>query len=285
MDLINNFLRSQSDGGVANYNSTGTVAMAFMMLVVVFYFIRMRPKFLELLKGLAASVLTFYFMGPAQYFVVWYRSGFAPDQFFAQPANIALGYTLLPLLAWLFAKTFNTSTGYIGDVTALTAFSYHVIGRSGCLFTGCCYGFLCDWGWYSHDAADAAVYNAINQGLPLPEADAVYYCFPTSLVESLFTLAILIFVLVRICKKGYVPDGKNLPYFLLLYGVCRFFSEMTRESTSDLWLFWRISDIHIHMLVMALVGGLLLYANLRKTKAASASAEEPQLPELNGQRR
>ena len=291
MDFINNFLYNQADEGKSLYDLMGTIGFWLMLATVLFYLtiqqVRTWPKWLNTLKGLLFAVVTYYFMFPAQHFMMWYRHGFDPAQFTNNVANIALGYTLLPLLAFLLAKTFNTSTGYAGDIVALTAFSYHVAGRSGCLFTGCCYGFPCDWGWYSHQASDDAVHNAINNNLPMPGEDAAYTMFPTSLVESLFTLAILIFVMVRICRKNYVPDGKNLPYFLFFYGICRFFSELTRESTQyDVgWLFWRFSDIHIHMLIMALVGGFLLYAINKKEKAAATVVTEQPLPSLQGQRR
>ena len=132
------------------------------------------------------------------------------------------------------------------------------------MFTGCCYGFPCDWGVYSRHT-DA------NQ-------------FPVWWVESLFTLAILVFVIVRICRRGYTPDGKNLPYFLLLYGVCRFFSEMTRESTREHWIFWRFSDVHIHMLLMAAVGGILLWYGMKKD-CSDRVGEESSLPVIRGRRR
>lgn len=287
MDFINNFLRNQADEGVYLYGLMGTIGFALMLAVVIFYLtiqqVRTWPKWLDTLKGLLFAVVTYYFTFPAQHFVVWYRHGFDPAQFTNNVANIALGYMLLPLLAFLLAKTFNTSFGYAGDIVALTAFTYHVAGRSGCLFTGCCYGFPCDWGWYSHDATNKAVHDAINNNTPLPEADFAYYQFPTALVESLFTLAILIFVIVRISRKNYVPDGKNLPYFLFFYGICRFFSEITRESTKETWFLWRFSDVHIHMLIMATVGFLMLYYLYKKEKAAAIPAEEP-LSTLKGHR-
>lgn len=264
MNFVNEFLRSlSSDAGTALYNATGTVCYAAMAVVVAFYLVRMKVKWLDALKGLAIAAIAYWFCGYAQHFVTWYRVGFALESYF-RTANIALAFTLLPLLAWLCAKTFNTSVGFAGDVTALALLGMHVPGRSGCTFTGCCYGFPCEWGIYSR-------HTGANQ-------------FPVVWVESLFTLAILVFIIVRICRKGYVPDGKNLPYFLLLYGVCRFFSEMTRESTHEDWLFWRISDVHIHMLVMAAVGGVLLWYVHKKERAAVAG-EEPSLPTLSGQRK
>lgn len=263
MQLFNDFLRSQPDGGIANYGLMGTIGQALMLAAVIFYLIRMKAKPLLALKSVFIGAIAFFFCVFAQNFFTWYRTGFALDAY-EQVSNIAVAFTALPLVAWLSAKAFNISVGFAGDVTALTMLAFHVPGRSGCLFSGCCYGFPCDWGVYSR-------HTGANQ-------------FPVVVVESLFTLGILIFIIIRICRKDYTPDGKNLPYFLLFYGICRFFSEMTRESTHEHWLFWRISDIHIHMLVMALVGGYLLYRNIRRAKAVAASAEEPQLPELNGVR-
>ena len=264
MSFINSFLRSLSpDAGTDLYNFTGMVAMATMAVAVIVYLVRMRVKLLDAGKGIVIAAIAYWFCVYAQHFVTWYRVGFAPDHYF-RTANIAVAFTLLPLVAWLCAKTFNTSVGFAGDVTALALLGMHVPGRSGCTFTGCCYGFPCEWGVYSRHT-DA------NQ-------------FPVWWVESLFTLAILVFVLVRIFRKGYVPDGKNLLYFLLFYGVCRFFSEMARESTREDWLFWRISDVHFHMLAMAAVGGFLLWRIVQKERSA-AVGEEPSLPVIKGRRR
>lgn len=282
MDFINDFLRAQSDQGTFAYGLMGTLGTILMVLVVLFYLFRMKLHWVHFLKGVAIAAITFYFNPYAQQFMVWYRQFF--DRYTEQVGNLALAFTLLSLLAWLCAKTFNTSVGFAGDVVALTSLGVHVPGRAGCLFSGCCYGFPCEWGWYSHDALSDGVHHAINEGQDLSTLNTPTNYFPTALVESLFTLAILIFILVRICRKGYAPDGKNLPYFLLFYGTCRFFSEMTRESTASTWLFWRISDVHIHMLLMTAVGGVLLWYTLKKERAVEVG-EESKLPTLRGTRK
>ena len=283
MNFINDFLRTQEDKGAFAYFLMGTLGGVLVVALVLFYLIRMKPNWVNALKGLAIAAITFFFNPNAQRFMVWYRQFF--DRYgTAEVGNLALAFTLLPLLAWLCAKTFNTSVGFAGDVVVLTALGAHVLGRSGCLFTGCCYGFPCQWGWYSHEALSDAVHTAINEGRDPIGMNTPTNYFPTALVESLFTLAILVFILYRICRKNYEPDGKNLPYFLLFYGVCRFFSEMTRESTRDTWLFWRISDVHIHMLVMAAIGGLMLWWMERKDRASEVG-ETPSLPTLKGNRK
>ena len=256
---INDCLMALSaEEGQALYGLTGTIATAVMAAVVIAYLIRMRVKPMDAVKGLAIGYIVFLFNGYAQHFMVWYRVGFHPDRYF-QTANIALAYTLLPLLVWLCAKVLRTSLGFAGDVAALTSLGYHMVGRSGCTFTGCCYGFPCDWG----------VYSAVTGGNQ----------FPVCWAESLFVLGILVCLFWRIARKGYVPDSRNLPLFLLLYGVCRFFSEMTRESTREAWLFWRISDVHLHMVLMAAVGGFLLW-RIGKTEVG----EEAPLPTVSEQR-
>ena len=263
MEFINEFLRANSEKGSEYYGLVGTCGQIMAVTAVVFYLIRMKSKWLEWIKGVVMALIVFFFCVNAYNFLTWYHSGFALDAY-EQVSNLAISFTLLPLVAWLCAKAFNTSVGFAGDIAALCMLAHHTLGRSGCVFGGCCYGFPCEWGIYSR-------YTQANQ-------------FPVCIVESLFTLGILVFILVRVCRKGYTPDGKNLPYFLLLYGTCRFFSEFTRESTYDFWIFWRFSDVHIHMLVMAAVGGFLLWRIAKKERAAAAG-EEKSLPVLHGERK
>ena len=263
MEFINEFLRAQGDSATANYGLMGTFGQIMAVSAVVFYLIRMKSKWLEWIKGLAMALIFFFFCVNAYNFLTWYRSGFALDSY-VQVSNLAISFTLLPLVAWLCAKAFNTSVGFAGDIAALCMLAHHMLGRSGCVFGGCCYGFPCEWGIYSRQTG-------ANQ-------------FPVCIVESLFTLGILVFILIRVCRKGYTPDGKNLPCFLLLYGTCRFFSEFTRESTRPFWIFWRFSDVHIHMLAMAAVGGFLLWRIAKKQRTAEGE-ETCSLPTLSGQRK
>ena len=260
---LNDLIRAQNDGGLSLYNGMGTVAIAAMVLTLIFYLVRAKASLLLAAKGVVIAAVGYECVVYGQYLLMWYRVSFRATEYF-QTANLALGFILLPVVAWLTARLLRVSDDFAGDVLALTLLGYHVIGRSGCIFSGCCYGFPCDWGLYSFETGQ-------NQ-------------FPVCIVESAYTLTILVFILVRICRKGYTPDGKNLPYFLLLYGVCRFFSEMTRESTRDWWLFWRISDVHFHMLVMAAVGGLLLWHRVKKESLDRVGEGVP-LPALKRRRR
>jgi len=196
--------------------------------------------------------------------MTWYRRDFAWDGY-QGTANVGYAFTLLPLLCWLCDKVFNIPSGTAGELGAITTLSWHFVGRSGCTFSGCCRGIDCSWGIFSHYADGNT--------------------FPVCWAESLLTLGILIFLLVRMFRRGRVPDdGRALPYMLLFYGGGRFFTEFLRYHPTDDILFGFLPEFSIHALLMALVGGWLLYRNIREAKAAAQAAAEPILPELSGQR-
>jgi len=171
-----------------------------------------------------------------------------------------------------------------GELAAITTLGWHFVGRSGCTFTGCCHGIPSSWGIYTHKIDSLA--------------------FPVCWLESLLTLGILIFLLVRLFRRGLMPEGKQsrfrlvnwyyrkrrmldngraLPYMLLFYGTGRFFTEFLRYHPEDDILFGFLPEFSIHALLMAVVGGYLLYRLIKKEKAAAVPEEEA-LPTLKGQR-
>ena len=153
------------------------------------------------------------------------------------------------------------------------------------IFIVVCYGIDCSWGIYSHYADGNT--------------------FPVCWVESLLSLGILIFLVVRMLRRGRLPesdkvrpqwmqwyyrkrraldDGKALPYMLLFYGAGRFFTEFLRYHPEEDILFGFLPEFSVHALLMATVGGLLLYWNVQRTKVADRE-EEDLLPTLSAQRR
>jgi len=85
-------------------------------------------------------------------------------------------------------------------------------------------------------------------------------------------------------KRRLTDNGRALPYMLLFYGAGRFFTEFLRHHPDDDILFGFLPEFSIHGLLMALVGGTLLFLNIHKTKKAALSNPEDALPTLNGQR-
>lgn len=283
MELFNTWLREiQANGqGEALYKSAGTICMALLALSMLFYIWRQR---LNPLKAVPVAMFVYYFLIYTQHLMTWYRRDFVWDGYFGD-ANVGYAFTLLPLFCWLCDVTFNIPKGTSGELAAVTTLAWHVVGRSGCTFAGCCYGIPCEWGIYSHLAGGNT--------------------FPVCWLESLLSLGILIFLLVRMLRRGLMPEGKQsryrlvqwfysrrrlqddgraLPYMLLFYGTGRFFTEFLRHHPADDILFGFLPEFSIHALLMAVVGGILLYLNIQKAKAAARAEQEPVLPELKGQR-
>lgn len=85
-------------------------------------------------------------------------------------------------------------------------------GRLGCLFTGCCYGCKTSgrlWLTYSH-----SFYAPNNIKL-----------VPTQLIEIIFDLTILVFILA--IKKDFIKNNQHL-VFISSYAIFRFFLEFYR---------------------------------------------------------
>lgn len=290
MDMFNHWLRDiQSVGrGTELYNATGILCVALLAAFMVFYILRQR---INPFKAIPITYIAYCFLGYAQHMMTWYRRDFRFDAYFGT-ANIGYAFTLLPLVCWLCDITFNTPKGTSGELVAITTLGWHFVGRSGCTFGGCCHGVACSWGIYSRYAEGSGLADGLT--------------FPVCWVESLFSLAILIFLLVRMFRRGVMPEGKQsrfrlvnwfyrnrrlpddgraLPYMLLFYGTGRFFSEFLRYHPAEDILFGFLPEFSVHALLMALVGGLLLYRIAKKEKAAACAVEETPLPELSGQRR
>ena len=62
MQWINDFLRAQADSEVAraNYSLLGTIGQAAMILAVIFYFIRMKSKVWDIVKGVLIGAIAFF---------------------------------------------------------------------------------------------------------------------------------------------------------------------------------------------------------------------------------
>lgn len=230
MDVINSIILKQLEQGthMDAYYMAGTVGQILMWLLVLWYTWRMR---LHLLKAIPVAYIGFWFTTNWNGVLLALLSGFTD----LVSVNLAVAFVYLLPLAWLMAKLFRLRWQTVSELYALEILGFHLAGRSGCLFPGCCYGYPCEWG----------VYSDLAQG----------YVFPVALLESLMTLGILVFLLVRVCRKGYEPDGKTMPWMLLLYGVGRFFTEFLRDNEK---IALSCSDIAFHALFMAVVGFVTL---------------------------
>lgn len=283
METFNEWLRTIQENGQGQvlYDTTGFVCTILMWLAIILYTWRLR---LNPLKSIVIAYLVRLFLGYAQHLVTWYKRDFELDRYMGT-ANIGYAIILLPLFCWLCDKTFNTPKGSSGELAAITTMAWHWVGRSGCTFSGCCHGIECSWGIYSHRVDGNT--------------------FPVCWLESLLSLGILIFLVVRMLRRGYAPagkqskyrlvnwyyrkrrlpdNGKALPCLLLFYGGGRVFTEFLRYQDPEHMLFGVVPSLSIVALLMAALGGLLLYLNIKKEKDSALAVEEKKLPTLKGQR-
>lgn len=95
------------------------------------------------------------------------------------------------------------------DILTLPLIIFHVCGRIGCFFAGCCYG--------------KATNNIIGVAFPdNPTANIFHYgqhCYPTQLFEIISLIAI--FIIVNMVKNKFKT-------YLVLYGISRFIIEFFR---------------------------------------------------------
>ena len=286
MEMFNEWLRqiqttNSGDPGRALYNTTGLVCTILMFLAIFWYAWRQR---MNPAKALIIGYLAKMFLIYAQHLVTWYRRDFEWGNYFGTD-NIGYGFLLLPLFCWLCDKVFNTPDGTSGELAAISTMAWHFVGRSGCTFTGCCYAIDCSWGIYSH----------------YPDGNT----FPVCWLESLLSLGILIFLVVRMMRRGVVaepkvsrfrlvtwycrkqrqPDnGRALAYLLLLYGGGRFFTEFLRYHDPEYVLFGFLPSLSVVALLMAGVGAAMLHRSVVLEKVRIGAELEKNLPTLKGQR-
>lgn len=101
---------------------------------------------------------------------------------------------------------------------------FHMWGRIGCFFGGCCYGIPSGWGFPM--AAD-------------PDTTRI----PVQLIESFCNLIIFI-ALINYEKRTKNENMNLLPIYLTSYAICRFVLEFFRgDSARGLWGFFSTSQI------------------------------------------
>ena len=136
---------------------------------------------------------------------------------------------------YFFVELAKRQTGYglpTGDLFALTAPLGIVIGRIGCLVSGCCLGQVCPPTWYSlRDAAGETRWPAV----------------PLEIIFNL--LLLLIFLMLR---RFRALPGQHFHLYLMAYGGFRFLHEFARDTPR---LIGPFSGYHVLAGLLILLGG------------------------------
>ena len=163
--------------------------------------------------------------------------------------NIVRVFVYGPVFAYLAAKALKLSWKEVCAMISVGPAAVHAVSHFGCIFPGCCQGYPSTWGLYN--------------------VDVETICFPTQPIEALIAWAIILYLLIRAKKKNYVPDGKEYPIMLAIFGSSRFICEFFRDN-EKLWL--GCSNLAFHALFMCIVGiAALIVMDRRKKHSAEAT--------------
>lgn len=159
-------------------------------------------------------------------------------------------------VALIYKRRKRLSSRYL-DVAAIGIPLFHVFGRLGCFFGGCCYGIESRFGFVYHYS-------------PIPYANGVSR-FPVQLLEAAFN-ACLCLVLYFLFRKKKL-EGRLLAVYLFAYPTFRFLDEFLRgDAHRGIW-FGLSTSQWISLLLIAVNAGCLLVSSLRKKRIGSAAAE------------
>ena len=148
------------------------------------------------------------------------------------------------LFGFLWAKIKKADIKNLGDLFSVGIPAFHIFGRIGCFFAGCCYGVKSHIGFSGRVLFDDVREKATR--------------FPTQLLEA-FVLLIITAVLVFLFVKR-IFAGRLLVVYLGLYAVARFFLEYLRGDEIRGRLLWFSTSQWISLLTLA---GVVTYLFLR----------------------
>ena len=150
--------------------------------------------------------------------------------------------------AAVYCRQFRIKAKPVIALLLFAAPAAHAIGRTGCLFAGCCYGIECS--------------------LPIAVSLHGKLLFPVQLLEAalnLFLFAVLILLVMKVSQKEWV-----IPVYLGGYPIIRFFCEFLRGDP-ERGVRGIFSTSQVISLILLAVALLTAVRFLRKPPAATAS--------------
>ena len=148
-----------------------------------------------------------------------------------------LGALLGGYLGVEITKNFVGYKAHTGDLFATVVPFGIILGRIGCLFSGCCLGIQCTTkAWYT--IAD-------------PQGDPRWPAAPPEIIFNLIALIILF----QFRKHRFLP-GQHFHLYLIAYGLFRFAHEFLRDTPKP---FLGLSGYQIISLLLAVLASFAFY--------------------------
>ena len=237
---MNELIRRLADAGWSGtiYNVFFALGFVSVLVGLIFFGRKLRLPLWKII----VTVLIVYPVVVAWMFVMfWIESGFTVWG----GNNIVRIFVYVPLAGIPVARLLKIERRTMLSLLSFGPLLVHGISHFGCIFAGCCAGYPCSWG----------VYNPFYEDIR----------FPIQPIEAIGAIAIVVYLIWRAKKRGYVPDGYEYPTMLVLYGSSRFIFEFFRFGGK---LFWNISNLAIHALFMFVVGVIWIAVLKKKTKTS-----------------
>lgn len=193
------------------------------------------------------------------------------------------GYVLALILCTFRVRASGEPFFKIADLYVPGMALGYAIGRLGCIVAGDgCYGLPCELPWAmsfpeglistlsAQNPSLAATYARLFPGTPVPVDIHVH---PTPLYESGSTLILLLFLLLITWKIG---TGRRFSFFLIWFGVSRFFVEMIRLNP---FAYWGLSSSQFVSLFFILAGIIIAATSSARSAGLSVTSATDHLPE------
>ncbi len=120
---------------------------------------------------------------------------------------------LMPVIVAVSAKIIKQPWRRILDMVAPGEMIARMLAKLGCLWSGCCWGFMWEHGIYNRSYKTEM--------------------FPSPLVEAIVMLIIIVIAFWYMYKSKKYKSGAVYPLMTLLYASTRFFLEFTRYYRPD----------------------------------------------------
>ena len=236
---------------VSEAGLTQTIYDGFQVLtfIIIFFVILWYSKKIgiQAWKAVAIVLVVYPLSDFWKRVMYWMESGF---QHFGGENNVRI-FIWVPVVAYLVAKIIKLDYRKMCQLLAPCVVLTQGVGHFGCLFPGCCHGYLADWGVYNLSTGK--------------------YHFPVQIFEAVTALAITAYILIRSKRKNHVADGKEYPIMLILFGYTRFIWEFFRDNEK---LVLGISNLAFHALFAGIVGTVMLVYVICKEKKQTAVITE-----------
>lgn len=221
---------------------------------IIVNYCRMQGYYASNIVDMLFLLVIWAIIGARIYYVIFNFSAYKDnllDIFMVWKGGLAIYGAIIAGTLYIAYYCFKKKLNFVRmlDIFSLSLLLGQAIGRWGNFFNGEAYGGITSY----ESLKNLMIPEFIIKGMYIDGA----YRQPTFLYESLWCL-LGVFILIRIRKRYSNVVGKQICFYLMWYGIGRFFIEGLRSDSLYLGDF-RISQIvSLFMVVIGLVGNIVI---------------------------